>query len=1584
MILCRSFRIKSELTICNAEEASFNHQKFFNVMNISFIFRVGRLARLGMLVFAGCLFVSPVARAGLVFNLQLYQYGNQDGVTYTYYFDPQLNTNTTAPSVPFGSYYLTSFGIPTNGSSSQWQYDTNGFYRAGSYGTRNSYGDYNSMLHELTNGLWTLYVTNSTATNVYHFTVKVNITSNDLPKVLVTYPANGAVNVTNQPTFAWQGPSNYSTLVVGDFNNNNLSLPVTQTNYTDPLTLYQGLNTFNIDYQSNSVTAAVASTPTNALLQPFSGWVSTSTLIVTYGSQFSVGLPDTSGTYRSLVAYYPFDETDGAVLGAAALDASGNGYNLTFSNSFGSFGGVNSTTDSVAGIGALVFQDSDFNSGGVVGWTNPTPPVLLSTLAGSFSVSCWVKTTQNVAWNTAPAYYGAGLVSADVAGQANDVIPIALTGGAVAFNTGGSQDITLNSQATVNDGNYHHIVVTRNQLTGQKIIYIDGNFDSFSSGTTNLLSDPQKLTIGALANAGDPDPTDGGYYQGYDGELDDLQIYDGVLSANDVAALYNNPGTALPSGATPSGGHIAVAHYTFDNSGDLGEDFTTNQNNIDGCYSTWGTYQVFTFTTNAVAGGGAVQFVGDSSMTPCGQSQCFSNWEAALVGSFTFSAWVKTTNIVGNDSDGLGYNNGQTVIFFNGGLIPMGITGSKAAFFTGSGYGGDTLHSTNSVTTGTYTHIVVTRDENSGQKAIYINGVLDSTDYGQPGTLADGNYASIGGIAGSAYVGNVDDVQLYSGVLNASEVAYLYANPGLMVTNTAGSGLDYFNFALGTTNLNWNVSGDTSWFVEATNTSSGSSFAAQSGSVTNEQSSTLSVTVTGPGTLTFSWSSIANDPHQGFTCNFYDNGNQLDNIGGDSSWYQDGPFQIGAGQHILTWTAYANGDTDPTQAAYLDMVNYTPVNNNSAPIITLNPVSQTNYPGYSVALFAAATSNPTATFQWYEVGDASSIADATNALFIPTNSGTAGVAGSYYAIASNPLGSAFTTTAAVTFVSAPQPANWARVFRSPFFSANDNFYRDYNGGCAVDSAGDVYVANQYIGDINLENNQFSIVDTFTAVGVNGGAALIKYADSNGPVNTAPLVWAVGLTNNDPASYSYGLDVALAPGNGAYFAAEIFRTNWLGTNRFADNGSGSILLSRFDVNGSNVWSQFITGPNLTYTSYNMLASDSSGDVTVAGEIFGTTAFGGTNLSAPSGSGFIAQYNSNGSVRWAQTVPDYIFGLASGAGRLYASLQATVSGGVTNVSIGGLSNLTDRAWAVACLNATNGQALWLRGVGDQFGADTTGLINDMPLVSTSGTNVFFTGNAYGDSVAFGGLSVSLPGGSGQYFARYDTDGNPQSASAFGSPTTMIWASAANSAGVYVDGDFDGYSGFGNYFVTAPEYVPSPIGNQYFTQPFVAKFDLNGNPLWARNGVSPVMANFRGIATTSGGVWASGFLQTTNELYNGIVPAQFGTNFVASDATLVGSPIGSLVYSVGGLMTKITDSSAAASPVRLIDLLNSGGNFQFSFTSESGFTHYVQYRTNLVSGVWQNYTNLPGDGTLKSVSVPLSIFNGSKQGYVSVTTQ
>jgi hypothetical protein len=384
--------------------------------------------------------------------------------------------------------------------------------------------------------------------------------------------------------------------------------------------------------------------------------------------------------------------------------------------------------------------------------------------------------------------------------------------------------------------------------------------------------------------------------------------------------------------------------------------------------------------------------------------------------------------------------------------------------------------------------------------------------------------------------------------------------------------------------------------------------------------------------------------------------------------------------------------------------------------------------------------------------------------------------------------------------------------------------------------------------------------------------------------------------------------------------------------------------------------------------------------------GTINLGGTNLSSPSGGGFIVQYDSNGAVRWAQTIPVYTYGLAYGSGLLYVSLQSTVSSGVTNVSIGSLSNVTDRAWAVACLNATNGQPLWLRGVGHQYGANSAGLTIDMPLISVSGSNVFLTANTFGSSVVFGSLSVPLPGGRGQYFARYDTNGTPWAAKVFGSPTTMLWASAANASGVYVSGDFDSYSQFGNLVIAAPVFTTNDLDFSYngfdyiyFTQPLVAKFDLNGNPLWARNGVSSALANFRGIATTSDGVWASGFLKIS-DLSS---PAQFGTNFVSSDLYVPGVGITTIIFTQAGMIAKIGESTAAA-PVTLLNPQDNGVNFQFHFLSQSGFNHNILYRTNLVVGNWQTNSTVAGDGTLKTSSIPLSVFSPAKQGFVRVSTQ
>jgi hypothetical protein len=409
------------------------------------------------------------------------------------------------------------------------------------------------------------------------------------------------------------------------------------------------------------------------------------------------------------------------------------------------------------------------------------------------------------------------------------------------------------------------------------------------------------------------------------------------------------------------GGHTNIIHYTFDNSGNLGLDSSGNGNDLNGT-SGWGPPPSFSFSTNAKAGGGAVQFFGNNSMDAFFQT--FTAWTNTLSGSFSVSVWINTTNTVGYDGDNLNGYNDQSVIdadIVGGGVIPVGLTGSRAAFLTIDADGNaDTLHSQQSVTTGRYVHIVSTRDQTTGQKCIYINGRLDSSDYATLELLTGETFATVGGWGGTGYTGLVDDVQLYTGVLQAADVSNLYANPGATVPNYAGTNASSpltLGKALNATNLIWTSSGDASWFPETTHSYDGVS-AVQSGSLLDSQSSLLQTSVTGPGTLTFWWQYMAND--DSFDLEFEIDGNDTDdlNINYDTSWTQD-TWTIPAGVHTLTWDANTFNDTgsSPTDAGWVGDVVFTPASTAPSPVTLLPPalvgtnfqfsfVSQANHTNY--------------------------------------------------------------------------------------------------------------------------------------------------------------------------------------------------------------------------------------------------------------------------------------------------------------------------------------------------------------------------------------------------------------------------------------------------------------------------------------------------------------------------------------------------------------------------------------------------------------------------------------------------------------
>jgi hypothetical protein len=253
-------------------------------------------------------------------------------------------------------------------------------------------------------------------------------------------------------------------------------------------------------------------------------------------------------TPRYLVAHFDFESTNAAY----PLDVSSNGNDMTWGFGFNG-GGFSRSNNAVVGSGCLKFfkDNVTFFSGGFVGWKPSTPQGLLQTLAGSFSVSLWIKTTNHTGAIGDTASDGMPIVSADVLNDALDLTPVALTGGAVAFGTGGTPgDNTLTSARLVNDNNWHHLVVTRDQTTGVKRIFIDGVEDSASpgAGVNGLLNAPQLLSIGTRLDASHSDPSTSPIYSpGYDGFLDDLQIYARPLTGAEVAFLYTHPGLEVTS-----------------------------------------------------------------------------------------------------------------------------------------------------------------------------------------------------------------------------------------------------------------------------------------------------------------------------------------------------------------------------------------------------------------------------------------------------------------------------------------------------------------------------------------------------------------------------------------------------------------------------------------------------------------------------------------------------------------------------------------------------------------------------------------------------------------------------------------------------------------------------------------------------------------------------------------------------------------------------------------------------------------------------------------------------------------------------
>ena len=377
----------------------------------------------------------------------------------------------------------------------------------------------------------------------------------------------------------------------------------------------------------------------------------------------------------------------------------------------------------------------------------------------NFTLSVWIKTTDTSAYITSfrdPMYItlGTGLY----------------TGGTHGMGIyDGSNSYFINNAAMqgINDGNWHHIVMTHDgtNLKG----YIDGSLiGTVSTGTTTQFSGGTNYNrIGVRA--------DGNTAAAYDGDIDQLRIFNKAISAAEVGKLYGNGAGEIACAYTSTTDNVAypianTAYYKLDN------------NSKDSARSTG------KFNEGAI-------FNGSSSYIDLGAS-LMNNYES---NNFSFSCWFNVPSTVINANPNIANNPinlSQNCIFTKADYISgaglygfiYGIENGEFAIAQGtSSYDGYSAKTSGaSLSADTWHHVVITKTS-SNVYNVYIDGSLQtlsvsSAPNGTFTTNANSRNAYIMYMAAATYSdparyteGKIDQVRIYDVALSSADVSNLYA-----------------------------------------------------------------------------------------------------------------------------------------------------------------------------------------------------------------------------------------------------------------------------------------------------------------------------------------------------------------------------------------------------------------------------------------------------------------------------------------------------------------------------------------------------------------------------------------------------------------------------------------------------------------------------------------------------------------------------------------------------------------------------------------------------------------------------------------
>lgn len=147
-------------------------------------------------------------------------------------------------------------------------------------------------------------------------------------------------------------------------------------------------------------------------------------------------------------------------------------------------------------------------------------------LGGTSSLSFWINTTQS---GNDTAWLAPGITGIEESGGTDDIFWGYITSsgyiGIQAGNTAGATSTTV-----INDGNWHHIVFTRNATNGETKVYIDGTLEDTQTSDTGTKTN-SFYDIGRIYDTA-------GSHEYFAGTLDELAIWDEIIDSTIVENIY--------------------------------------------------------------------------------------------------------------------------------------------------------------------------------------------------------------------------------------------------------------------------------------------------------------------------------------------------------------------------------------------------------------------------------------------------------------------------------------------------------------------------------------------------------------------------------------------------------------------------------------------------------------------------------------------------------------------------------------------------------------------------------------------------------------------------------------------------------------------------------------------------------------------------------------------------------------------------------------------------------------------------------------------------------------------------------------